>query len=309
MGAQAVKIKPVDCVPQDDLRENILTNVQLIKEWSGPCAVHDGTAWIFSAGPSLEFAVNEMFTKEYFQALEGRHTIFAIKHALPLLRYAGITPDFCVALDPRDISGISTHDIVRQDLYQAAPKETKMLIASMTHPSVTKYLLGSGYRVIGWHAAAGVIDAMVEEGVLGPTLTLAGGTCSAMRAITMAQHLGYRKAKCIGFDCSLAGEPEDKTQMITTGPADSPKGNKEKPKYFEVLNERDKRDRFTFWTTGELVAQAQDIEALLKNNHMSDLEVRFYAMDPERSYGGNIVEHTPNNTIMPSIEKRFSNGI
>jgi len=226
---------------------------------------------------------------------------------LPQLAKAGIVPDFCVALDPRDIKGTSTHDIVREELYAAAPRETVMLIASMTHPSVTQYLLNHGYKVIGWHAASSAINELVESGSMKSAITIAGGTSSAMRAISLAHHFGFRKAKCIGYDCSLAEEPpeEQKATTVMAGPAEGKQ--KEKPKYIEVFNPNDKKDRFSFWTTGELVAQAQDIEATLQNMQLSDLEVRFYAMDPQRSYGGNIVEHTKNNTIFPSIEKRFAN--
>jgi len=307
MAAQAIKIKPVDCIPQEALQENILQNLKLIKEWAGPCRVNEGTAWLFSAGHSLDFATNSMFTKEYFLGLpKDSYGIFCIKHALPQLAKAGIVPNFCVALDPRDIKGTSTHDIVREDLYAAAPRETIMMIASMTHPSVTEYLLMRGYRVIGWHAASSVINDLVEKQVMKSAITIAGGTSSAMRAISLVHHLGYRKAKCIGYDCSLAGPPPEDQRDITVmaGPAEGKQ--KEKPKYVEVFNPADKRDRFSFWSTGELIAQAQDIEATLQNMQLSDLEVRFYGMDPQRSYGGNIVEHTKNNTIFPSVQKRFA---
>jgi len=299
--SKAVKIKPTDCVPDEEIQSNILRNVGLISEWEGPCKVHNGTAWLMSAGPSLKFATASMFPKEYFDDLPNDH-IFCIKHALPVLADAGIKPFACVALDPRPISGTSTHGELRESLYASAPKETLMFIATMTHPSVTEYLLENGYRVIGWHAASGQHDRMTKEGRIPPMHSHAGGTCSAMRCISVAHNMGFRKSNLIGFDCSLESEPEDLDAKIHHDP-----NNKDslKPKYLEVHNPKDK-DRFSFWTTGELVAQAQDIEHALQNEHMMDMELRFYATDKGSSYGGSIVETNPNNTIRPDIAERYN---
>lgn len=298
--AKHVKVKPIDCVSQDELKRNILANMQMIKAWLGPCRVHDRTAWIFSAGPSLEFAVNQMFTKEYFAGLDkDKHKIFCIKHALPTLKAAGITPDFCVALDPRPIKGVSTHGEVREGLYAAAPRETIMLIATMTHPSVTQYLLERGYKVVGWNAASDALIELSKEGQISQVIQIDGGTSSAMRALSLAHHIGFREANLIGFDCSLAGEPKENEWMP------SENGKPPRLKYFPVVNPKDARDQFEFWTSGELVAQAQDLESALKNNRLNDLEIRMYGTDPENSYGGNIYEHTKNLTLFPRFEERF----
>jgi hypothetical protein len=301
--SKAIRVKPTDCVEDEEIEKNILENMGLIKEWEGPCKVHDGTAWIMSAGPSLKWAVNNMFRKEYFDDLP-QDRILCIKHALPVLADAGIKPFGCVALDPRPISGVSTHGFAREGLYAAAPKETIMFIATMTHPSVTKYLMDNGYRVIGWHAASNQIDKLVKEGKIPPTLAHAGGTCSAMRCLSMSYGMGFRRANMIGFDCSMEEEPEDTQELLP----DSPKlPQQDKKKYVHVHNTKDK-DHFQFWSTGELIAQAQDIEMSLENKHFSDMEIRFYAMDKGSSYGGSIVETTPNNTIRPTIEERYASN-
>lgn len=298
--SKALKIKPTDCVPDDEIKNNILTNVSLIKEWEGSCKVNSGTAWIMSAGPSLKWVVNNMLPKAYFDDLE-QDCIFCIKHALPVLADAGIKPFACVALDPRPISGESTHGFARESLYASAPKETIMFIASMTHPSVTEYLMSHGYRVIGWHAASGQHERLSKEGKIPPMHAHAGGTCSAMRCISVAHNMGFRKANLIGFDSSMEGEPSDLSVMIPHDPNDP---TALKPKYVEVHNPKDK-DLIPFWTTGELVAQAQDIEIALNNEHMGDIELRFYGMDKGTSYGGNIVETTKNRTIRPTLQERY----
>jgi len=303
VAAKHVKVKPVDCEPDEVIARNIIHNCQMIKNWLGPCKTHDMQAWLFSAGPSLDFATKEMFPKKYFDGLpRDSYRIFCIKHALPALKEAGVIPDFCVALDPREIKGTSTHGKPREELYAAAPKETTMLIASMTHPSVTKYLLDRGYKVVGWHAASGALNSLLEQGIMKQCIQLDGGTSSAMRTLSIAHHLGFREANLVGFDCSLEGEPKENELQ----PSDKP-GGPERYKYFEVKNPKDKRDQFEFWASGELVAQAQDIEAALANAKLADLELRFYGLDPENSYGGNVVEHTKNLTKFPLYEERFPN--
>lgn len=301
MTAKPIKIKPKDCVPDQEIEDNIIRNFQLIQEWDGPCKVNSKEAWVMSAGPSLKFATQTMFTKEYFEKLpRDSYEIFCIKHSLPILRDAGIVPFGCVALDPRPISGTSTHGFVRTSLYDAAPKETLMFIASMTHPSVTEHLLEKGYRIIGWHASSSQIDNLVSQGKIPAVLAHSGGTCSAMRCISMSHSMGFRRANMVGFDSSVSGVPEDKDAELPN----TIEGEKSK-KYLELINPKDK-DSIPFWSTGELVAQAQDLEKALLNEHMLDMELRFYGTDKGRSYGGNIVDSTPNNTIRPTYEERYA---
>ena len=64
-----------------------------------------------------------------------------VKHSYPHLLANGIKPWACVVLDPRSIEGESTHGIVRKDLFKTIDPSTKFFIASMTDPSVTKYLI------------------------------------------------------------------------------------------------------------------------------------------------------------------------
>lgn len=304
MQAGVFKITPTDSASDENIKDNILKNQQLIKNWLGPCGVHQQTAWMLSAGPSLKFAMEHMFPKEWWARLDpDSYKIFCIKHALPVLQKAGIKPHFCVALDPRPIKGTSTHGEVREGLYATAPKETIFLIATMTSPSVTEYLMERGHRVVGWHAASHQVNDLIRQGLVNQGVALDGGTSSAMRALSIVQHLGFRKANLVGFDCSYLESEVDYTK---TTELEMPDGTKKtKPKYLYARNPADKRDKFGHHTSGELVAQAQDLERALRNGELSDLELRMFATDPQRSYGGNVYEHTPNNTILPRLDERF----
>ena len=75
-----------------------------------------------------------------------------VKHSYPHLLANDIKPWACVVLDPRSIEGESTHGIIRKDLFKTIDPSTKFFIASMTDPSVTKYLIEKKANVYGWHA-------------------------------------------------------------------------------------------------------------------------------------------------------------
>ena len=83
-----------------------------------------------------------------------------------------------------------------------------------------------------------------------------------MRAISVGHTLGFRNFKLFGFDCSVP-EPKDKTEVDGTG----------KQKYLHVVTNGKK-----FWTTGELLAMAQDVEKLLQRTDV-DMYMEFYGED------------------------------
>ena len=96
----------------------------------------------------------------------------------------------------------------------------------------------------------------------GSTL-ITGGTCAAMRTIAIAHTLGFRNFDLFGFDCSIPNMTEEmKTETTDT--------EKNKPKYMQVETGGTK-----FWTTGELLAMAQDCEKLFDNVDM-DMGINFF---------------------------------
>ena len=147
-----------------------------------------------------------------------------------------------------------------------------MLVASMTDPSVTEYLLEQGANVKGWQAYSdalrdmSVMDKIVVDkatGIEEGSTLITGGTCAAMRTIAIAHTLGFRNFELFGFDCSV-GEVTEEMKKETTDT------EKSKPKYMQVETGGQK-----FWTTGELLAMAQDCEKLFDNDQM-DMGITFH---------------------------------
>ena len=260
-------VQPRDCVPKEEILDNINENIDLIKDWDfvQNCDINDEHIIIASAGPSLDF--------EELKAVQEKNNakIVCVKHSYPLLLEAGIQPWACVILDPRPISGTSTHGIVRTELFKEIDQTTKFFIASMTDPSVTKFIMDKTKNVYGWHAfsqaVADIVSGKVEIDYKlkidkDNATFVSGGTCAAMRAIGMMHIFGFRNFHLFGFDCSVDGLTEEqKKEKLEDGV---------RPKYMPVeIND------CHFWTTGELLAMAQDCEKLFDNPQV-EMAVHFY---------------------------------
>tara|TARA_R100000353_G_scaffold77475_2_gene58643 strand:- start:1016 stop:3313 length:2298 start_codon:yes stop_codon:yes gene_type:complete len=260
-------VQPRDCVPKEEILDNINENIDLIKDWDfvQNCDIHDEHIIVASAGPSLDF--------EELKAVQEKNNakIVCVKHSYPLLLEAGIQPWACVILDPRPISGTSTHGIVRTELFKEIDQTTKFFIASMTDPSVTKFIMDKTKNVYGWHAfSQAVADIVNGKAEIDYKLKIdkdnatfvSGGTCAAMRAIGMMHIFGFRNFHLFGFDCSVDGLTEEqKKEKLDDGV---------RPKYMPVeIND------CHFWTTGELLAMAQDCEKLFDNPQV-EMAVHFY---------------------------------
>jgi hypothetical protein len=289
----------VNCVPRENLVKNIGTNLAYIPhtEWVDQLYKPDTrlTGWVLSAGPSLRKALEQGTLSKRILESDPRNIIFAVKHALPILKEYNIVPHFCVVLDPRDIKKESTHGVIREELYDAAPEETCFLVASMTSPTVTKYLLDKNQPVVGWHAAVDGLDEYKDV----VKVSVDGGTCAAMRCIQLLHTLGFRKVNYVGLDSSLPGgtEPSEVDKK-----KEAPEGGK--PKYQKVYIGSDG----PFWTTGELIAQAQDIERLFRQGMALDIEVNFFGLDRENSMVGALLEAQQNTTKKKHIFEVFDFG-
>ena len=297
---QGIKVVPRDSVDVSEIINNARTNLQLFPKdkWLTKSRYNNETAWLCSAGPSLRHLLSVGYLRsEWFKGDTG-NKLFTVKHALPVLNEFGISPHFCVVLDPRPIQGISTHGHVRQDLYSKAPKSTKFLVASMTHPSVTKWLFKNGYEIYGWHSAANGLTTHpkdLEKGVPpGPLqdqrFFVQGGTCSATRSISLAHFMGFRTCNLVAFDSNLAGPPVEKDQI------DVIEGQKIK-KYWETSIGGGK----PLWTTGELIAQIQDLQMFLSDD-LADIEIRIIGADKGTSLVGQLNESIVNKTVLKSYK-------
>lgn len=296
-----ITVQPRDSVPSAAIAQNARDNLQLIPKdcWVTKGRVHDEVAWILSAGPSLDRLLTNGFIRKEWFAKGQINKLWTIKHALPVLAKHGLLPHFCTVLDPRPIQGISTHGYVRKTLYSAAPKSCKFLVASMTHPSVTSWLIKNGYEVWGWHSAASGLSTHqkdLDKGVPpGPlqhiTNFVQGGTCSATRSISLAHYLGFRTANLIGFDSNLASKPDDdKIIEIIEG----------KPirKYWETSI----GNAPLFWTTGELIAQIQDLQMFMSDD-VADIKINILGADKGTSLVGSLNEAILNKTHIKNYKE------
>ena len=253
-----IVVTPKDSRPKDEIFVNIKKNKKLIKDfnWLKHGRIHNQTALIVSGGSSTDFNL----LKEKARNTDAK--IFCVKHSYPKLLEHGISPFICSILDPRPIDGMSTHGVIRKDLFKKINKDTLFLVASMTDPSVTKYLMKKGANIKGWSAYSEALrDTTIKDklqiakgtGIEEGETLVSGGTCAAMRTISIAHILGFRNFELFGFDCSV---PEVTKEMEKERVLD-------KPKYFKVETNGE-----YFWTTGELLAMAQDCEKLFDNKDM-----------------------------------------
>ena len=267
-----IVVNPRDCVPKDYIRDNIKNNLKLIDNdrWLSKYSLNLDTAIIVSGGPGLDYDEIKKVVKENPESI-----ILCVKHSYQGLLANGIKPWGCVVLDPRSIVGISTHGIKRKDLFKTIDPSTKFFVASMTDPSVTKYLKKHTDNIYGWHAFTESLrdDADRKEGITnnqvkiredigmakGTTL-ITGGTCAAMRSVGILHTMGFRHIHLFGFDCSLKDEPTEDMKKETTGAEDE----EARPKYFQVSISKDT----PYWTTGELLAMAQDCERTFADTTM-----------------------------------------
>ena len=265
-------VHPRDCVPQDYIQDNIKSNMKLIDKdaWIVKHPAHRETAIVVSAGPYIDF-------KELKRTIRQNKNskVVCVKHSYPMLIENGIKPWMCVILDPRSINGTSTHGIVRKDLFKEIDKDTLFMVASMTDPSVTEFLQENGCKIWGWHAFTDSLRQEMDQGKeirnqkvhimdelgipKGATL-ITGGTCAAMRSIGMLHTMGFRDMHLFGYDCCM-DEPPDADQTETTGDIEG--GETPRPKYFQVTVGEN-----TYWTTGELLAMAQDCEKVFADDGM-----------------------------------------
>jgi hypothetical protein len=263
-----IVVRPRDSMPKEYIIDSINKNVELINNWDfvKTCKPNGEHAIIVSAGPSI----NYMELKHIINETKG--TVFCVKHSYPKLLQNNIDPYACVILDPRPIDGVSTHGILRKDLFNLIDNKTKFLVASMTDVSVTKYLLDKTDQVYGWHAFSEAVQQAAQgkweidkrANISPDTTFVTGGTCSAMRAIGMSHILGFRNFHLFGFDCNIPNVTEDMKKEKTED---------DKQKYLQV-----ETNGVKFWTTGELLAMAQDCERLFSNKDI-DMNLTLYGQN------------------------------
>jgi hypothetical protein len=258
-------IKPKDCMPSDYIRNNIKENLGLVNDydWVKKYKPTDDHVAVVSGG-TIDFKSLKRIRKKHDAQ------IWCVKHALPKLLEQGITPDACLVLDPRPIEGISTHGVKRTELFENIPEETTFYIASMTDPSVTRHIMSKTDKIKGFHAFTdGIRDPSVTDkvvidtstGISNGALLISGGTAAATRTIGLLDTLGYHNIHLFGFDCSIVDITDEQKEQ---------KDEEGRPKYIHVETGGEK-----FYTTGELLALAQDLEKMFEEKALQ-LNLRYY---------------------------------
>jgi hypothetical protein len=287
------KVNVVLSIKPEQVLANIKENLRQIPNWYGELFYPNGfEAIIVSAGPSMEKYVTELNLKERMENPNRAFIVFCVKHALPRLLAMGIEPDFCVILDGRPFNEDSTHGIDRRSLFSKIPEKTMFLVASMTHPGYANYLMTAGARVLGWHTSVSGIEDFQKQGIITePVIT--GGTSSGTRCIGIANAMGIREMTLVGFDSCIHNPTEqqlqelDKKGRVKYIPTDLPLMNpnayidEDRLTTINSLIETFDGEGYTynsslskrFYTTGELLAQAQDFEGIFSNT-MMDVKLR-----------------------------------
>jgi len=275
-----IVVNPRDCVPKDYIRNNIKANMKLIdnNKWLSKYPMNRKSAIVVSGGPYTNYTELQDCIKN-----NPNKKVIAVKHSYPKLLEHGIKPWACIVLDPRPITGTSTHGVIRKDLFKTIDPTTKFFVASMTDPSVTNHLIKQKADIWGWHAFTeslrdpeeqkkGIVNNQVtlneELGIPKGSTLITGGTCAAMRAIGIMHTMGFRQFDLFGYD-SCMNEPTAEQKKETTGADDE----EPRPKYFKVAV-KDKN----FWTTGELLAMAQDCEKIF-NENVLEMCINFHGKD------------------------------
>lgn len=166
----------------------------------------DDQACIVGGGPSL---------KDQLPALRWRkeqgQKIFSTNGAHDYLIANGIMPDYHVMLDARPENAA---------FVQHPKRETKYLIASQCAGSVFDALHGSEltrYNVVIFHnSTEGAAELL--NGAMKPTHLLAGGTTVGMKAMLLAELMGFKAIHLYGMDsCYLDGAHHSYSQSLNDG--------------------------------------------------------------------------------------------
>lgn len=233
-GKSNLKVKTKNCVPDDEIQNNIRANVPRISRWVAECRVHNILAVLCSGGPTLKSHIDEIKRKW----IEGAR-IICVKHSHDVLIENGIIPWGCFLLDPR------SHV---KDFIENPHPDINYFVASMCHPSTVDRLLEKNAKIIGYHAHVGAGEDKVLKEIADGSIMIGGGSTSAIRGVSVLNVLGFRRYHLYGYDSCYWDRAPAKT-VEANG----------LPKWFEAeVGQR------RFVTDAELVAQCQDFEKMLK---------------------------------------------
>lgn len=276
---QALQVKTKNCVPHEQIVEQVQFNQSLGLNWVQECKPHSHQAVLVSAGPSWKTHIPKIRAR--YEA--GEH-VYCVKHSHDGLIEAGIVPHGCFLLDPRDHV---------KDFVENPHPEVRYICASMCHPTTIRQLMEHDARIWLYHALVGAGEAKVAtQGMLVP-----GGSCSATRGMVVLRLMGYRKMALYGYDSCFydvdmdqkadeAGKLAEMTVKAFTqngfsweawdNVVQSVQGAREEAKKYIKVETGGKE----FVSTAELVAASQDFETLSKQMPDVTFEVHGEGMVP-----------------------------
>jgi predicted O-methyltransferase YrrM len=239
-----LEIKTKNCVPDEEIQKNIAYTMSKATRFLEPCEPHDLRAVIVSAGPSIKDHWDDV--ERWLRDPGAR--VFCVKHSHDRLLERDLVPYGCLLLDPR------SHV---QDFIESPDPRVKYFTSSMVHPTTIDRLIEKNANYWVYHALVGAGEQELLK-QHGKHMLIGGGSTAAARGMSVLHALGFRRFTCIAWDSCYWDKPENSDEKL-------PDGN---PRYYKVnVNGRD------FWSDGQLLAQAQDFDRLLKDGHFYDIDV------------------------------------
>ena len=261
-----VQVRTQNCVDKDQICANISYSTRVAKNWAPACVQHRLIALVISAGDDYKNhldALRELSTNPEYR-------VFCVKTNHNDLIAEGIVPFGCILLDPRPK--------VRR--FITPHKDVKYFAASMVHPSTIDLL--KPFQLYLYNAVVNAGEAEIIRAIPNQPRAMrlvGGGSTAAARAIPLIKQLGFRRFVLYGYDSCYA-EPKDETELTKNG----------QKKFWRV-----EKHGKTFWTSLELLAQAQDFEKygeMINNDQSLEIEC----------VGDGMIPHIWRNMMLP-LEK------
>lgn len=176
---------------RDDRLAQIVYNLKTHKgRVKVPLPAHDTPLVLICYGPSLQ----DTWRHAVAEAKAHGADIACNSGAHDFLIERGCVPKFHVEIDPRE---------ERAEFTQAPHQDVEYLIASVCHPKLTDKLSPFNTKLFHLYDGSECQEIFVQE----PESVLTdGGSCVALRSLSLFYQLGYRHYSIYGFDCSFKND-------------------------------------------------------------------------------------------------------
>ena len=98
LGRSPIIVQPKDCMPKEDILNNVKKNTSVIDTWVTKAKPHSEVAIIISGGSSTNW---QEVKRTIRKVGKKRAKVICVKHSYPELLKNNIQPFGCVILDPR----------------------------------------------------------------------------------------------------------------------------------------------------------------------------------------------------------------